>query len=1194
MVEFIFDIDSSEGPKIRSVSSSVEELLGYTCLEIIECKLFLQDRIHPHDSDIAGKLFSHNLQEGLGSFNIRLRHADGRIRCARGRSQKKAKRNGDVHLQLKLQDSRSLWKGPLRQRIPPNFRAMLQNTDDFIFFKDRNHVFTAVSRNMTAGPDQAVQGPSLLGQTDYEIFPEEYADIYYRLEKQVFAGATVASEIHESQTVDGRLAWLDNHKYPIKNDRGEIVGLFGVVRDITERIKAEQLLRESEESLLEAQKIARLGSLVLDLKTGIWACTAMLDELLGIDESFEHSIAEWKQINHPDDRDQIDARIREAVIGEGKLFDAEHRIIRQNDGAVRWMHGRGRVELDAQGQPTILRGTVQDITEQKQSEVALRESKELLQLFLHNAPAALAMLDREQRYLAVSDRWMQNFGPADGPIIGRFHSEVLPWIPDRWRDDDRRAMKGEIIPTCEDCLQREDGGFQWLLKEVCPWFSGDGAIGGIIIFMEDITRQRQATERLTLAASVFSEASEGILITDSSGSILEVNEAFTRISGYIREEVLGRNPSILKSRRQGREFYAEMWRELTQNGRWAGEIWNRAKNGRIYAENLTIRALRDSSGKTEKYVAVFSDITQIKEHEKQLEQLANYDFLTGLPNRTLLGHLLNRYLDHARLRGRQIAVVHFNIDDFKAITDRNGRDIANKLLIAFAHRLKNALRGTDSLARIASDDFVSICPDTTEFGGCLHVLAKILKSVSEPVRLGDLVLQVSACAGVTFFPQAEEVDADQLLRQASQALFEAKQEGRSRYRIFDPDLDRSARNRNEALENIRGALEANEFVLYYQPKVNMRTGEVLGAEALIRWSHPEQGLLPPHAFLPVIEGHSLALEVGNWVIESALVQMELWREVGLEIPVSVNIGAEQLQQADFVDNLSALLKAHPTVPPSSIEIEVLESSAIQDVARASTAIHGCKRLGISFAIDDFGTGYATLAYLKSLPVDVLKIDQTFVREMLIESGNLAIVEGMLGLATAFQCRIVAEGVETLEQGLMLLLLGCPVAQGNAIARPMPALDLPGWVSAWRPDSQWKDVVPFDAGNRPVLYAIVEHHAWILAIDEFLRGRRQNVPALDPNQCRFGAWLRGEALVFGQVLQGRGGLLGFRSIDLLHERIHALAAEILSMNGNGQEAEAISRLPELHTLGNDLFEKLNNLTYQGDSGTTSRTRMRRAK
>jgi len=185
-------------------------------------------------------------------------------------------------------------------------------------------------------------------------------------------------------------------------------------------------------------------------------------------------------------------------------------------------------------------------------------------------------------------------------------------------------------------------------------------------------------------------------------------------------------------------------------------------------------------------------------------------------------------------------------------------------------------------------------------------------------------------------------------------------------------------------------------------------------------------------------------------------------------------------------------------------------------------------------------------------------------------------------------------VETLEQGLMLLLLGCPVAQGNAIARPMPALDLPGWVSAWRPDSQWKDVVPFDAGNRPVLYAIVEHHAWILAIDEFLRGRRQNVPALDPNQCRFGAWLRGEALVFGQVLQGRGGLLGFRSIDLLHERIHALAAEILSMNGNGQEAEAISRLPELHTLGNDLFEKLNNLTYQGDSGTTSRTRMRRAK
>lgn len=248
------------------------------------------------------------------------------------------------------------------------------------------------------------------------------------------------------------------------------------------------------------------------------------------------------------------------------------------------------------------------------------------------------------------------------------------------------------------------------------------------------------------------------------------------------------------------------------------------------------------------------------------------------------------------------------------------------------------------------------------------------------------------------------------------------------------------------------------------------------------------------------------------------------------------------------------------------------------MALPSAAIHDCKRLGVTFALDDFGTGFAALAYLKRLPADVLKIDQTFVHEMLEEPGDLAIVEGMLGLATAFQCKTVAEGVETMEQGLMLLRFGCQVAQGYAIASPMPALDLPAWVSAWRPDSQWENVVPYDACNWPVLYAVVEHRAWIIAIEEFLSGKRKNAPALGLNECRFGGWLRGEALVYGQVLRGRGGLLGFRSINLLHQRIHALAAEILSLHGNGQNAEAVGRLPELHAMSSDFFERLNNLVH----------------
>jgi hypothetical protein len=295
--------------------------------------------------------------------------------------------------------------------------------------------------------------------------------------------------------------------------------------------------------------------------------------------------------------------------------------------------------------------------------------------------------------------------------------------------------------------------------------------------------------------------------------------------------------------------------------------------------------------------------------------------------------------------------------------------------------------------------------------------------------------------------------------------------------------------------------------------------------------------------------------------------------------VSVNIGADQLQQADFVDSLNSMLVAHSTIPAHMLELEVLESSSFPDVASTSEVIRACKRLGVSSALDDFGTGYATLTYLKRLPVDVLKIDQTFVRDMLEDPDDMAILEGMLGLATAFRCETVAEGVETVEHGLMLLRLGCQVAQGYGIARPMQAHDFPAWAASWHPDPRWKNVLPFDPGNRPVLYAGVEHRAWVVAIEDFLDGKRDSAPVLDLNQCRFGIWLRGEALVDGVVLPGRGGLLGFRNIDALHQKIHALADQVLSLSGDGRKEEAMGRIAELHALRDDLFDKLNNLLQQ---------------
>jgi EAL domain-containing protein (putative c-di-GMP-specific phosphodiesterase class I) len=350
----------------------------------------------------------------------------------------------------------------------------------------------------------------------------------------------------------------------------------------------------------------------------------------------------------------------------------------------------------------------------------------------------------------------------------------------------------------------------------------------------------------------------------------------------------------------------------------------------------------------------------------------------------------------------------------------------------------------------------------------------------------------------------------------------------------------------------------------------MRTGKVVGAEALIRWQHPERGLLPPGMFLPVIEDHALAIEVGEWVIDSALAQMEMWHAAGLEIPVSVNVGALQLQQENFVDRLRTQLAAHPLVKPFSLELEVLETSALQDVVKTSQVLNDCLEIGVSFALDDFGTGYSSLTYLKRLPASVLKIDQSFVGDMLEDPENLNILEGVLGLASAFHRQVIAEGVETVEHGLMLLQLGCELAQGYGIARPMPAGDLPGWVSGWRPDPRWAEVSSVHSGNRALLYAGVEHRAWIAAFEAHLQGSRHSTPPLDEHQCRFGMWLDAEAQA------NRNGLPAYQSVEATHLQFHALAREIFAAQAQGSKQEGLGHLSELHALSDALLEQVETL------------------
>jgi len=687
----------------------------------------------------------------------------------------------------------------------------------------------------------------------------------------------------------------------------------------------------------------------------------------------------------------------------------------------------------------------------------------------------------------------------------------------------------------------------------------------------DTSWRKQAEDQLKLAASVFAHAREGIMITDPDGLIIDVNEAFTRITGYSREEALGRNPRFLNSGRQDREFYVELWRSLINDGHWYGEIWNRRKNGDLYAEMQNISTVYDAEGKPRQYVALFSDITAIKEHEQKLEHIAHYDVLTTLPNRTLLADRMHQAMAQAQRRDSLLAVAYLDLDGFKAVNDRHGHETGDLLLLALAGRMKDTLREGDTLARMGGDEFVAVLLDLSDAAASLPMLNRLLAAAAQPIPVGDLLLQVSASVGVTFYPQSEEVDADQLLRQADQAMYQAKLGGKNRYHLFDADQDRNVRGLNETLQQIRSGIGNGEFVMHFQPKVNMRSGSVIGAEALIRWQHPEKGLLPPLEFLPLIEDHPLAVELGEWVIDTVLKCREEWKESGLDLPVSINIGARQLQQANFVERLKTILAKHPSLKPGDLEMEVLETSALKDLERVSHIIDACREIGVEFSLDDFGTGYSSLTYLKRLSVTLLKIDQSFVCNMLDDPDDLAILEGVLGLATAFRRKVIAEGVETVEHGEMLLQLGCDKAQGYGIARPMPAADIPAWAAAWRPFDAWNDIPIIRREDLPLLYARTEQRAWLATVDAYLTGERDEPPLLDLPSDSACAWLRGEGH------QRYCGQPAFQVVEKLYRQIHALARQLCDLQIAGKSEEVGARLSEFAAARDALLEQMKQLS-----------------
>jgi diguanylate cyclase (GGDEF)-like protein/PAS domain S-box-containing protein len=713
-------------------------------------------------------------------------------------------------------------------------------------------------------------------------------------------------------------------------------------------------------------------------------------------------------------------------------------------------------------------------------------------------------------------------------------------------------------------------GIGAVLRDHLPVFFGHAAL----LLGNEIRGQlrQRAQAALRLAASVFANSQEGIVISDAANRILDVNDSFCRISGYTREEVIGRDPNLLRSGRQNAEFYAAMWRAIKETGSWRGEVWNRRKSGEIYAEMLSIDAVVDEAGKVQHYVGAFSDISQLKEHEAELERIAHYDTLTGLPNRRLLADRLTQELARTRRGGRTLAICYLDLDGFKPINDLFGHEAGDRVLIEIARRLQNVSRAGDTVGRLGGDEFVLLFCDLTHEQEGFHALDRVLATVARPLDMGTQQANVSASIGVTLFPH-DDADADTLLRHADEAMYQAKEAGKSRFHLYDAEQDRKLKADRESLEQLHLALREDEFVLLYQPKVDMVSGEVVGAEGLIRWQHPQRGLLSPSDFLPLLAATSLEITLGEWVIEAALSQLERWQADGLRLAVSINIGAHHLLHRDFTRRLGELLARHPTVAPHDLELEILESAAIDDMNHASRTLAGCMALGVRFALDHFGTGYVSLTNFRKLPAGTLKIDQGFVSGIIDDPEDLGIIESVVGLAKAFNRPVIAEGVETVEHGAMLVMLGCALGQGHGIARPMAAALLPGWIKEWHGEDIWRTLGEYVLPPEDLVLVVANraNQRWSERLVKFVGNPVDNAfPAVDHHQCPFGRWY------FGSGVSRYGHLGEFSDLDRTHLAMHSLAAEMVKLSQTGDSTSAMARLTEFQQLRDKLASGIDRL------------------
>lgn len=661
----------------------------------------------------------------------------------------------------------------------------------------------------------------------------------------------------------------------------------------------------------------------------------------------------------------------------------------------------------------------------------------LLDSILNHTPSCIAFKNLSGQIIRVNHLFSHLFGLTESEVMDRFEAELFPLeIREVLAGLDAVVMAETRFVEKEIELSIKDIPRTFMLVKF-PWLTEQKEVCGIGCILTDITHIKWLEKKYGLAQKVIENATEAVVFTDAQGLIVDVNDAYQSITGYQRSELIGKNPNVLKSGRHDRQFYQAMWTQIREQGAWSGEVWDRRKNGEIYPKWLMINVMTDDEGNPTGYVGIFSDLSEQKKAEKKLEELSFYDPLTNLPNRVLFYDRLSVGMSIAKREKHQLAVLFIDLDRFKKVNDSLGHNVGDELLELIAKRFLTLGRESDTVARLGGDEFAILLPELKTAEDASVVAQNFIDALLAPFFLEGHNINIGASVGISTFP-CDGADVDGLLKRAELALYKAKEQGRNNYQYFSQELQDAVSDQLEMEDEMRHAIANEQFTLYYQPKISLLTNKITGMEALVRWIHPEKGLIPPDHFIPLAEESGLIIPLGEWILKTACRETAVWtQKYDNSLIVAVNLSAKQFKSPNLLETIQQTLH-DCQLDPKNIELEITESCVMEDVEGALKTMKDFRKNHLKLAIDDFGTGYSSLGYLKQFPMSTLKIDRSFVMDLTTDSDDAAIVEVVILLAEKLGLDVVAEGVETEAQLEFLREQGCQYVQGYLLSRPLPA------------------------------------------------------------------------------------------------------------------------------------------------------------